>query len=146
MNTNETNSRCHQQLRPHNTEHKHTNQSNKHHTTTYIFTRYNHGVPHTIQSDIVGNSSGYLPIITTIHIRHDYRLQQNRQTFTNYQKADWTQFTERHRVRFRSHHDTHQYTHCQHNFHKHHTDERQSQHTKGTKMHSNCRLLPKYIA
>ena len=31
---------------------------------------------------------------TTINIRHDYRLQQNRRTFTNYKKADWTQFTE----------------------------------------------------
>ena len=38
-------------------------------------------------------SSDHLPIITTINIRHDYRLQQNRQTFTNYKKADWTQFT-----------------------------------------------------
>ena len=39
-------------------------------------------------------SSGHLPIITTINIRHDDRLQQNRRTFTNYKKADWTQFTE----------------------------------------------------
>ena len=39
-------------------------------------------------------SSDHLPIITTINIRHDYRLQQNRRTFTNYKKADWTQFTE----------------------------------------------------
>ena len=39
-------------------------------------------------------SSDHLPIITTIIIRHDYRLQQNRRTLTNYQKADWTQFTE----------------------------------------------------
>ena len=39
-------------------------------------------------------SSEHLPIITTINIRHDYRLQQNRRTFTNYKKADWTQFTE----------------------------------------------------
>ena len=37
----------------------------------------------------------------------------------------------RHRVRFRSDHHTHQYTHCQHNFHKHHTDGRQAQYTKG---------------
>ena len=29
-----------------------------------------------------------------INIRHDYRLQHNRQTFTNYKRADWTQFTE----------------------------------------------------
>ena len=28
-------------------------------------------------------------------------------------------------------HHTHQHTHCQHNFHKHHTDGRQAQHTKG---------------
>ena len=39
-------------------------------------------------------SSDHLPIITTINIRHDYRLQQNRRTFTNYKKADWTQFPE----------------------------------------------------
>ena len=39
-------------------------------------------------------SSDHLPIITTINIRHDYRLQQIRRTFTNYKKADWTQFTE----------------------------------------------------
>ena len=39
-------------------------------------------------------SSDHLPIITTINIRHDYRLQQNRRTFTNYKKADWTPFTE----------------------------------------------------
>ena len=39
-------------------------------------------------------SSDHLPIITTINIRHDYRLQQNRRTVTNYKNADWTQFTE----------------------------------------------------
>ena len=40
-------------------------------------------------------SSDHLPIITTINMRHDYRLQQNRRTLmTNYKKADWTQFTE----------------------------------------------------
>ena len=38
-------------------------------------------------------SSDHLPIITTINIRHDYRLQQNRRTFTNYKKADWTPHT-----------------------------------------------------
>ena len=39
-------------------------------------------------------SSDNLPILTTINIRHNYRLQQNRRTFTNYKKADCTQFTE----------------------------------------------------
>ena len=29
-------------------------------------------------------SSDHLPIITTINIRHDYRLQHNQRTFTNY--------------------------------------------------------------
>ena len=54
-------------------------------------------------------SSDHLPIITTINIQHDYRLQH----------------------RFRSYHHTHQHTHCQLNFYKHHTDGRQAQHTKG---------------
>ena len=31
----------------------------------------------------------------------------------------------------RSDHHTHQHTHCQQNFHKHHTDGRQAEHTKG---------------
>ena len=57
------------------------------------------------------------------------QLQQNRRTFTNYKKTDWTQFMED-TVRFRSVHHTHQHTHCQHNFYKHHTDGRQAQHTK----------------
>ena len=35
-----------------------------------------------------------LPKITTINIRHDYKPQQNRRPFTDYKKAEWTQFTE----------------------------------------------------
>ena len=56
---------------------------------------------------------------------------------TDYNKTDGHSPTTRnltgHNLRksFRSDHHTHQYTHCQHNFHKHHTDGRQSQHTKG---------------
>ena len=49
-----------------------------------------------------------------------YELQESRQD-TIYR---------RHRVRFRSDHHTHQHTHCQHNFYKHHIDSRQAQHTK----------------
>ena len=37
-----TNSRCHQQLRPHNTKHKHTNQSAKHCTIIRPLTHHNH--------------------------------------------------------------------------------------------------------
>ena len=40
------------------------------------------------------SSTNHLPIITTINIRHEYRLQQGRRTFTKYKKADCTQFTE----------------------------------------------------
>ena len=36
----------------------------------------------------------HLPIITTINIRHDYRILQNQWTFTNYMKDNWTQITE----------------------------------------------------
>ena len=35
-------------------------------------------------------SSDHLHIIATINIRHDYRLKQNRRTFTNYKKSDGT--------------------------------------------------------
>ena len=31
--------------------------------------------------------------MTTINIRHNFRLQTYRRTFTNYKKANWTQFT-----------------------------------------------------
>ena len=46
------------------------------------------------ENKLLSLSSDHLPIMTTINIRPDYRLQQNRQTFTNCKKADWTQFTE----------------------------------------------------
>ena len=89
-------------------------------------------------------SSDHLPIITTINIRHDYRLQQNRRTFTNYKKADWTRFTEDAESAFAQ-------TTIPTNIHtaniiftniilmadKHNIP-------KG-KMHSNCRLLPEDI-
>ena len=77
------------------------------------------------------------------HIRYDYRLQQNRRTFTNYKKADWTQFTEDTESAFAQ-------TTIPTNIHtanrivtnilmadKHNIP-------KGN-MHSNCRLLPDYI-
>ena len=38
-------------------------------------------------------SSDHLPIMTTINIRHNFRLQTYRRTFTNYKKANSTQFT-----------------------------------------------------
>ena len=52
--------------------------------TTLSNTLYNR-TSWTTQHEI---SSDHLPIITTINIRHDYRLQQNRRTITNYKKAD----------------------------------------------------------
>ena len=76
-------------------------------------------------------SSDHLPIITTISIRHDHRLQQNRRTINNYKKADWTQFTQDTELPFAQTTIPHQHTHCQHNFYKDHTDGRQAQHTKG---------------
>ena len=136
-----TNSRCHQQLGPHNTKHNITTrvpnttlqQTSSPDITTVSNTLYNR-TSWTTQHAL---SSDHLPIITTIIIRHDYRLQQNRRTFTNYKKADWTQFTE--------------YTFAQTTIptanrivtniilvtEKHNIP-------KG-KMHSNCRLLPEDI-
>ena len=115
-------------------------------------------------------SSDHLPIITIINIRHDcaqstelvslyigywtlnnyyyyyyyYRLQQNRRTFTNYKKADWTQFTEDTESAFAQ-------TTIPTNIH---TANRiftniilmaDKQNIPKGKMHSNCRLLPEDI-
>ena len=38
-------------------------------------------------------NSDHLPILTTINTRTNFRLQQNRQTYTNYNKANWQNFT-----------------------------------------------------
>ena len=76
-------------------------------------------------------SSDHLPIITTIKIRHDYRLQQNRRSFTNYKKADWTQFTEDTESAFAQTTIPINIHTANIFFHKHQTDGRQAQHTKG---------------
>ena len=57
--------------------------------TTISTTLYNRTTWHTIHP----LNSDHLPIITTINTRIKYKLQQNRHTFTNYRKANWTQFT-----------------------------------------------------
>ena len=54
-------------------------------------------------------SADHLPIITTINIRHDYRLQQNDRHSPTTRKL--TRRHRRHRVCFRSDHHTHQHTH-----------------------------------
>ena len=89
-------------------------------------------------------SSDHLPIIITINVRQDYRLQQNRRTFTNYKKADWTQFTEDTESAFvqttiptNRHTANRSFTNIILMAGKHNIP-------KG-KMHSNCRLLPEDI-
>ena len=142
-----TNRICHQKLEPHTTKQKQTNQSAKDYTTTNIITRY-HPVSKTLYNRTSWRtqqalSSDHLLIVITITIQHDYRLQQNQLTFTNYKKADLTKFTE-YRVRYRSDHHTHQHTHCEHNFTniilmavKHNIP--------NGRMYSNCRLLPAHM-
>ena len=89
-------------------------------------------------------SSDHLPIITTINIRHDYRLQQNRRTFTNYKKAGWTQFTEDTESAFAQ-------TTIPTNIHTANIIftniilMADKQNIPKGKMHSNCRLLPEDI-
>ena len=75
----------------HNTKHK---PECKLHTTADITTVSHAVYTWTSWTTQHALSSSHLPIISTINIRHDYGLQQNRLTFTNYKKADWTQFTE----------------------------------------------------
>ena len=138
------------QLGSHNTKHKHTNQSAKHHTTLQqtsspdITTVYNTLYNRTSWTTQHALSSNHLPITTTINIRHDYRLQQNRGTFTNYKKADWTQFTEDTEPTFAQ-------TTIPTNIH---TANRiftniilmaDKQNIPKGKMHSNCRRLPEDI-
>ena len=116
------------------------NQSAKHHTTTNIITT----VSNTFYNRTSGTtqhalSSDHLPIITTINIRHDYRLQQNRRTFTNYKKADWTQFTEDTESAFVQ-------TTIPTNIHTANIILMADKHNiPKSKMHRNCRLLPEDI-
>ena len=95
--------------------------------TTVYNTLYN-GTTWTTQHALL---SDHLTIISTINIRHDYRLQQNRRRFTNCKKADWTQFTEDTESAFAQ-------TTILTNIHTAniistniHTDGRHAQHTKG---------------
>ena len=39
-------------------------------------------------------NSDHLPILTTLHTRTKFRLTQGRRCYTNYRKANWTDFTE----------------------------------------------------
>ena len=89
-------------------------------------------------------SSDHLPTITTTNIRHDYRLQQNRRTFTNYKKSDWTRFTEDTESAFAQ---TTIPTDI-HTVNKIFTNiilMADKQNIPKGKMHSNCRLLPEDI-
>ena len=118
--------------------------SRTYHTRTLMTTVSNTLYNRTLWTTQHALSSDHLPIITTINIRHDYRLQHNRQTFTNYKKADWTQFTEDTESAFAQ-------TTIPTNIH---TANRifpniilmaDNQNIPKGKMHSNCRLLPEDI-
>ena len=84
-------------------------------------------------------SSDHLPIITTINIRQEYRLQQNRRTVTNYKKL--TGHNSRKTQNPLSLRPPYPPTNT-HNIYKHYTDGRQAQHTK---KRSNYMLLPDHI-
>ena len=111
-----------------------------------ISTRYNHGVKYAIQLDIVDNSTRTI-IIITINIRHEYILQQNRRTFTNYKTGHNSQKSQSHRVT----ESTFAQTTIPTNIHTVNIIFTNSilmadKHIipKG-KMNSNCKLLPEYI-
>ena len=89
-------------------------------------------------------NSDHLPILTTINTRTNFRLQQNRQTYTNYNKANWQNFTTETESSFRNINppsDTHTankiLTNTILNADKHNIP-------KG-KIHHNCKLLPEDI-
>ena len=89
-------------------------------------------------------NSDHLPILTTINTRTNFRLQQNRQTYTNYNKANWQSFTTETESSFRNinpQSDTHTankiLTNIILNADKHNIP-------KG-KIHHNCKLLSEDI-
>ena len=102
-----------------------------------LYNRTSRTTQHALPSD-------HLPIITIINIRHDFRLQQYRRTFTNYKKADWTQFTEDTEYVFA------QITiptniHTAHIFFTNIILMADKHNIPKGKMHSNCKLLPDQI-
>ena len=74
-------------------------------------------------------------------MRHDCRLQQNRRTFTNYKKADWTQFAEDTESAFAQTANIHTANRIFTNI----MLMADRQNIPGGKMHGNCRLLPEDI-
>ena len=89
-------------------------------------------------------NSDHLPILTTINTRTNFRLQQNRQTYTNYNKANWQNFTTETESSFRNINppsDTHTankiLTNIILNADKHNSPKGKIQH--------NCKLLPEDI-
>ena len=89
-------------------------------------------------------NSDHLPILTTINTRTNFRLQQNRQTYTNYNKANWQNFTTETESSFRNINppsDTHTankiLTNIILNADKHNIPKGKIQH--------NCKLLPEDI-
>ena len=82
--------------------------------------------------------------LSSDHLPINYRVKQNRQTFTNYKKADWTQFTEDTESDFaqttipsKIHTANIIFTNIILMADKHNISK--------DKMHSNCRLLPDHI-
>src|SRR5207245_8749144 len=63
-------------------------------TSPDIPTIYYDLYPHTKWQTIHAPSSDHLPILITIDTKSKVRLNQNRRSYTNYKKANWTQFTE----------------------------------------------------
>ena len=89
-------------------------------------------------------NSDHLPILTTINTRTNFRLQQNRQTHTNFNKANWQNFTTETESSFRNINppsDTHTankvLTNIILNADKHNIPKGKIQH--------NCKLLPEDI-
>ena len=81
--------------------------------------------------------------ITEQGIRHDYRLQHNRRTFTNSIKLTGNNSRQTQSlISLRPPYPPTYYTHCQHIFYKHHTDDRQAQHTKVVNAGRGCNRRP----
>ena len=139
-----TDSRHNSKLQPNHTKHKHTNS----HTTprkpaTYLTTT----ITNTLQRNadwatMQALSSDHLPILITYKTKTNYKIQQHRRTYTNYNKANWQEFTQEIEQTVADS-ETTKLKHRNKNTNQRHTRLRQTPHT-GKGEYTTHKLLPKH--
>ena len=68
--------------------------NNQQQTSPDITTTADHTYRNTTWTTLNELTSDHLPIIITLNTKTNYKLHQNKATYTNYNKADWQSFTQ----------------------------------------------------